>query len=60
MEFAFTATRVQAFGRTLLDKQRESAQKTWVFFHAGPRIAAARSSAGGLNLMRRDSAFRDG
>jgi len=54
MEFAFTATRVQAFGRTLLDKQRESAQKTWVFFHAGPRRAA------GLNLMRRDSAFRDG
>jgi hypothetical protein len=58
MDFAFTATRVLAFKRTLLEKQRDSQQKTWVFFHAGPRIAAARSSAGGLNLMSRQSAFR--
>lgn len=57
MDFAFTSTLVSFSGRELVNKQREASPKTWTFFHAGPHIAAARSSAGGLNLMFRESAF---
>lgn len=57
MDFAFTNTLVNFAGRELVNKPREASPKTWTFFHAGPRIAAARSSAGGLNLMLRESAF---
>lgn len=58
MDFAFTHFLVSFAGRELVNKPREASPKTWTFFHAGPNIAAARSSAGGLNLMRRESALQ--
>ena len=57
MDFAFTSTLVTLFDRELANTQREAALKTWTFFYAGPRIAAARSSLGGLNLMHKESVF---
>lgn len=57
MDFSFTSTLVTLFGREVVNSQRDGTIKTWTYFHAGPKIAAARSSVGGLNLMHKESAF---
>ncbi|KAG2489911.1 hypothetical protein HYH03_011548 [Edaphochlamys debaryana] len=53
LEFQFNKVDIHFRGEKVYEVNPKTKPKTYTFFHVGPELACARSSAGGLALMRK-------